>query len=332
MARRIIALTVVVLLSTIVSAQADSPSELIVVLRTRSSVGPRTLKIGDIADLSGGTPALREAVAALDLTDGPTPRAGITIKRQQVSFRIRLAEVPDTLFRVEGAPESWVEAERCTVAAADVIAAAKEAIVKRLPWSPDDVSVQTLQPIALPLIVDAPRAEVLIKAEPHTSSTSLGRTQCDVSLWAGGVRQLAFPLYFEVKLFQNVAVCLHKIERGEALNDGNVAFDRRPVESLRDYISSPEALAGKRAMHALLPGRIVMSADLEADGRDTSPPLVRRGEAVKLVVRLGSVNVVASGEALQDGRAGQSVRVRNIDSKQVVLGRVTERSLVEVDP
>ena len=111
MARRIIALTVVVLLSTIVSAQADSPSELIVVLRTRSSVGPRTLKIGDIADLSGGTPALREAVAALDLTDGPTPRAGITIKRQQVSFRIRLAEVPDTLFRVEGAPESWVEAE-----------------------------------------------------------------------------------------------------------------------------------------------------------------------------------------------------------------------------
>jgi flagella basal body P-ring formation protein FlgA len=71
---------------------------------------------------------------------------------------------------------------------------------------------------------------------------------------------------------------------------------------------------------------------VEDDAHDSGPPLVRRGEAVKLMVRLGSVNVTATGEALQDGRAGQSVRVRNTDSKNIVLGRVTERSMVEVDP
>jgi flagella basal body P-ring formation protein FlgA len=77
---------------------------------------------------------------------------------------------------------------------------------------------------------------------------------------------------------------------------------------------------------------VLTASDLEDDGRTVVPALVHRGEAVKLVVRLGPVSVTATGEALQDGRAGQSVRVRNVDSKQVVLGRVTERSVVEVDP
>ncbi len=318
--------------SCVADLQAQAPAELVVTLRPRAAVGPRAIHIGDVADLTGGTPALREAVAALDLTDATTPRAGTIVKRQQVSFRICLAEVPTSLFRVDGATETCIERERCAIAEADVIEAAKEAILKRLPWGAADVSMQIVQPIAVPLTVEAPRAEVRIKAEPHTSAMPLGRAQIDVSLWASGVRQLAFPLYFDVRLYQNVAVCLHKIERGTALNEHNVSFDRRPVESLRDYVSSPEALVGKKCRQALLPGRVVMSTDLEDDGHEAAPPLVRRGESVKLLVRMGPVNVMASGEALQDGRAGQSVRVRNIDSKQVVLGRVTERSLVEVDP
>jgi hypothetical protein len=171
----------------------------------------------------------------------------VGVKRQQLDFRIRLAGVPAGVFRVEGAAEARVEVEHCSVAEAEVIAAAKETILKRMPWGPDDVSVQLVQPIAVSLGVDAPHEEVRIRAEPHVNAMPLGRVQMDVSLWAGGVRQVAFPLYLDVRLYQNVALALHKIERGEALGEGNVTFDRRPVESLRDYVSTPEALAGKRA-------------------------------------------------------------------------------------
>jgi flagellar basal body P-ring formation protein FlgA len=328
-----VAIYVFAALVNVMPAPAEMPDQLVVTVRPRAAVGPRTIRVGDVADLAGGSPALREAVAALDLTDAGAARAGITIKRQQVAFRIRLAEVPSSLFRVDGAEESLVERQRCSVPEADVIAATKEAILKLMPWGADDVSIQLVQPVAVQLVVDAPRAEVLIKAESHSGTTPLGRIQMDVSLWADGVRQLAFPVYLDVRLYQKVAVALHKIEKGEALNEVNVSFDRRPVERLRDYLTSPEALAGKRARQALLPGRVLTAIDAEDDGHEAAtPPLVRRGEAVKLLVRLGPVNVMASGEALQDGRAGQSVRVRNTDSKQVVLGRVTERSLVEVDP
>jgi flagellar basal body P-ring formation protein FlgA len=326
-------LATLVVLVGVTAGRAEAPEILTVTLRAHGSVGTRAVRIGDVADLTGGTTALREAVASLDLADAAAARSGITIKRQQVAFRIQLAEVPASLFRVDGPAESRVEPERCTLAEADVLAAVKEAILKRLPWSADDVSVQMVQPIAASLAVVAPRAEVRIKAEPHTNTMPLGRVQMDVSLWADGVRQMAFPMYLDVRLYQKVAICLRKIERGEPLNESNVTFDRRPVENQREFLSSVESLTGKRARQALLPGRVLVPADVvEEEGHDNSPPLVRRGEAVKLLVRLGPVNVMASGEALQDGRAGQSVRVRNVDSKQVVLGRVTERSLVEVDP
>jgi flagella basal body P-ring formation protein FlgA len=313
-------------------ARAEEPDLLAVTLRQHVTVGLRGVRVGDVAELTGGTPALREAVAALDLADAAAARAGLSVKRQQVDFRIRLAGVPAGLFRVDGVVETRVEPQRSSVAEADVLAAAKTAILKRLPWSGDEISVQTLQPVAVSLAVEAPREDVVIRAEPHSSGMPLGRVQVDVGLWAGGVRQIAFPLYLDVRLYQKVAIALRRIERGEALNESNVTFDRRPVENLRDYLSSPEAINGRKARQTLMPGRVLGAADVEDSGPEAAPTLVRRGEPVKLLVRLGPVNVMASGEALQDGRAGQSVRVRNIDSKQVVLGRVTERSLVEVDP
>lgn len=59
-------------------------------------------------------------------------------------------------------------------------------------------------------------------------------------------------------------------------------------------------------------------------------PLVKAREMVRLLVRIGTVRVSALGEAQQEGRLGQTIRVRNIDSGKTVSGRVVDRNLVEV--
>ncbi len=331
-ARRTAPCAALALLAAAAATAAGEPDALVVVLRPQAAAGPHAVRVGDVADLAGGTAALREAVAALDLADAAAARAGVTVTARQVAFRVRLAGVPAGLFRVQGAAEARVEPGHCVVPEADVVAAAKEAVLKRLPWGEADVTVQALQPVAASLAVAAPREDVQVKAVPHGGAMPLGRVQVDVTLWSGGERLQALPVYLDVRLCQQVAVCLRKVERGEPLTGENVTFDRRPVDGLRDFLSSPAALAGKRARQPLLPGRVLSAGDVEDDPKEAAAPLVRKGEAVKLVVRLGPVNVTAAGEALQDGRAGQPVRVRNVDSKQVVLGRVAERNVVEVDP
>ena len=52
---------------------------------------------------------------------------------------------------------------------------------------------------------------------------------------------------------------------------------------------------------------------------------------IKLTARVGSLRVTAKGEAQQDGRAGEKIRVRNVDSRKEIVGRVVERGLVEVE-
>jgi hypothetical protein len=65
-------------------------------------------------------------------------------------------------------------------------------------------------------------------------------------------------------------------------------------------------------------------------GKD-GPVLVKCRDVVRLVTRVGDLDVVATGEAMEDGRAGQDIRLRNVDSGRMVRGRVADRSTVEVD-
>ncbi len=59
--------------------------------------------------------------------------------------------------------------------------------------------------------------------------------------------------------------------------------------------------------------------------------ILKARDPVRLVARIGSVQVTARGEAVEDGRLGQIVRVRNIDSSRIVSGRLMENNVVEVD-
>ena len=60
--------------------------------------------------------------------------------------------------------------------------------------------------------------------------------------------------------------------------------------------------------------------------------LIKQRELVELVARIGPLEIRAKGEALQDGKAGQLIRIKNVDSSVIVVGRVVERSVVEVAP
>ncbi len=58
--------------------------------------------------------------------------------------------------------------------------------------------------------------------------------------------------------------------------------------------------------------------------------LVRALQPVTMVVNTGGLRVSAVGEALQDGKVGQQIKVRNPDSKKVVTGTVVGANEVEV--
>ncbi|WP_321503990.1 flagellar basal body P-ring formation chaperone FlgA [Breoghania sp.] len=81
-------------------------------------------------------------------------------------------------------------------------------------------------------------------------------------------------------------------------------------------VMSREDLVGMEAKRTLLPGQPIPLTAVAA------PRLVRRGEPARLIFRERGLFIVAQVEAMQNGAAGDVVKVRNLDSGLTVVGTV----------
>jgi flagellar basal body P-ring formation protein FlgA len=306
------------------------PPPTMVTVRAAATVTEPRVLIRDVAEIEGGSQVLREQIARLDLSDLPTSNQPAVIHRGEIFFRLRLAGIDSQDFRLQGATQVQVSLARYQVTEHDVLAAAKRYVLQHFPGDADDISIQPVQPLrSLPTVTGS--SELLrLDVEPQSSGIPLGKICLNVIVLVNGEKRGLVPAWFHVKFSQRVAVCKRRIERGELLTGENVYFDQRTLDSLQDYVTTPQALAGKRARRALSPGQVLIGQDLESASTE-DPILVKQQGLVKLVAKLGPVQIVADCEALQDGRKGQLIRVRNIDSRNIVVGRVVDRSLVEAE-
>jgi flagella basal body P-ring formation protein FlgA len=299
-----------------------------VTVRPTAAVSQARVSVGDVADLAGGEDALRRRISILDLADLP-PSGETVLLREQIYYRIRIADIDPRCYRVEGASQVGVSWGPHALAEADVLEAAKSLILAHLPGKHDDVSIQLVRPIRIIPAADAGKDETRLEASFTSSAAPVGRVQVDVAIHARGVCRGVVSVLLDVKLYQRVVLTSRRVAQGEPLTPNNVYVDRRALDSLNSYLTVAELQAGRRAKHPLAPGQLLNSTDVESTSQDC-PVLVKAQSLVKMVARVGPLAVTALGEALQEGRAGQSIRVRNLDSKIIVIGRVTDHSLVEV--
>jgi flagella basal body P-ring formation protein FlgA len=117
----------------------------------------------------------------------------------------------------------------------------------------------------------------------------------------------------------------HVIYPGDVISEDMLADAPLAAPSHAGSVAlAPEDVVGMMATRTLLPGAAIPISAL-------SPPrLVRAGAAVKMFYIDGGLTITATGDALQDGVVGQTVRLRNEDSGVTVTGRVRADGAVQV--
>lgn len=68
-----------------------------------------------------------------------------------------------------------------------------------------------------------------------------------------------------------------------------------------------------------------------APAKDLRTVVIKQRDPVKIVAKIGSARIEAGGEAMQEGRVGDLIRVKNLESNRIVFGRVDESGAVIVD-
>ncbi len=125
------------------------------------------------------------------------------------------------------------------------------------------------------------------------------------------------------KLSAEIIVAARALPAGHVIEDNDLLRERRDVSGLRGPLSERQAVVGLILRRAVRPGQVIRKQMLMA------PLLVRRGEVVTIVATSGPVMVSMAGEALDAGRSGAIVRVRNAGTGKVIRARVTGRATVE---
>jgi flagella basal body P-ring formation protein FlgA len=123
-------------------------------------------------------------------------------------------------------------------------------------------------------------------------------------------------------LSARVAVMAQDVPAGRPLADEDVLLERHEVPSMGDIISLPQDVVGLSGKRPLRSGEVLRMALL------TAPVLVKRGDAVRIVARREQIEVSMSGEALDAGAKGATIRVRNPNGT-VLRTRVTGAATVE---
>ena len=121
-----------------------------------------------------------------------------------------------------------------------------------------------------------------------------------------------------VRLMQPVVVANRALSRGQRLEAQDLRIEHRDIGELRrPAVRHPTQVLGYRVDRPVSPGRVVDAAMLSA------PVLVERGRRVRLAVRARGMDISMSGQAMEDGALGDTVRVRNTSSRAIVEGVVT---------
>lgn len=170
-------------------------------------------------------------------------------------------------------------------------------------------SPQALAPCRQPVVI-----------EP-LDTRSLSRLRFSATCAGEGGWQRDWTVRAEVSA--RVVVAATDLPPNRVLTDADLGSERRKLFDVSDALGAPQAAVGLVSNRSLRSGQVVSPRFL------SQPVLVRRGDGVNITVRSGPIEVNMAGEALEAGRRGEMLRVRNSSTGKVIRARVLDVGVVE---
>ena len=115
------------------------------------------------------------------------------------------------------------------------------------------------------------------------------------------------------------------LPRGHIIRDHDIISADYNLSRLNyGYFTEKEQLVGKQTRRRLKQNHVITPNQV------TEPLIVKRGEKVALIAKSDSYSIRMKGEALMNGAQGDRIRVKNVSSKRIVEGVVTQNGEVTI--
>ncbi len=178
-------------------------------------------------------------------------------------------------------------------------------------------------PNSLPLPFILPSGDLTWDVVPSDPEILRSTTVSIIFSVDGHVRK-NIAIQGHIKALAPVVVAASSIRRGSILAADQIRIVTRDIAKNSSPCLDAHEIIGEKANRTIREGSIIEHEWIDI------PPMVARGQMVKIILNESGLHIETTGMAHMNGIKNQVIRVQNISSKKILYCRVTAPGIVEV--
>ncbi len=293
-------------------------------LRTAAAIDSENLLLGDIAAIESEDAQLAETLRQVQVASLALPGQTRLIYPGQVQLSLnRFKAQGDDSIRLEAAGPVKVTRNYLEISEKEIEKAIRNYIDQHAPW---DRSQMKVGPASCPADVRVPNGKVDFKVTAPRHTDWLGQVTFSVRIHVDKNPARKINVTVPIQVWREVVLTAKPMVRGEPIDPDDlkvVAMDlaKAPVNAILDPADALGGFAGKA-----IAANTILRKDLVR-----IPPLVRKGDVVRVVAHSDGLTVSTNGLVKEDGVKGDRIRLINLSSSKTIYARVVEAGTVQVD-
>jgi flagella basal body P-ring formation protein FlgA len=303
--------------------QLMGSERLTVSLKEQASVGASTVLLGDVADLRGPDLGHLEQLAKLPVAAAPSLGLVMNLNRSQIQEKINAALGHVAGLDISGAATVQVRLRGKTVQAAEIISLVKDHLLEAMTWRESEIEIRSIGNLEG---VELPPGDVALRIPQKATLTGSMCALVPVMVILEGKPYKTFWISVDFRIRASVVQAARKIQYGKTIAPEDI---REAIVEIADAriacLRNPEDAIGKVSRRTLSPGDPLTRESL------TNPFLVRNGETIHLRLERNGIQVATLARAEQDGKLGQTIRIRNLDFARTLKAQVVGRGEVKIE-
>jgi flagellar basal body P-ring formation protein FlgA len=182
-----------------------------------------------------------------------------------------------------------------------------------------DLQLELLRPWNPPVPANAVGELTVLEFPPAIASSLLVR----VRVQSGGRAVGDYTLSLRAQLFREVWFTREPTERGAALESSQLESRRVDVLREREALAATEG-EGLTYSRSIPAGRVLTWRDVARRA------LVRKGQVIEVAATDGALTITMKAMAMENGAAGETVKVRNLETRREFAALVVSESRAQV--
>ena len=277
------------------------------------TVKDSNLSMGQVSIIQGGNSLVAEA-SKIALGRISVPGQKIIIDRPMVLSRLASNGIPASKVTFTGSQQITVKQQNKTISSSEFVSLANSFLEKNPPG--DSICKWNLIRKPKDFIISPANSNISIA--PRLVQTGVkSQARIEINVLSGsnkiGVRQVTFALIYD----RQQAVTKIDIPAGGIISPENIRIETTASNDPEpSNWKPPYGLIAKRR----LPANTVLRPNIL--GPLKSSIIVKRNQSVVIRIEKPGFLITAAGKAMQDGRAGEYIKVRNMDSQRIILARI----------